>query len=708
MTIDYKYRYLLNDWQKEAVELLNDKFREQLRATDDVLMDFADKAESGRIQNHLFDAQREIWLKMEDMSLDFHDLLTKSLSQFPPQEKIQENALGEETLSLVNVDLYERNLALHTLAERAEKANYQELYLLAQRLSVLNGGQPVKLEQIPASPQQMCELFARCVNRLTIENDALLVLYTLYDKYVLSALPGLYEKLNQSLIKAGILPTLKFKVKTNPDGTPVKAPEEKPEENTNAGVSQTPEELGAETLSRIHELLKANRARRGPKKPLPPGVSPATPQEVVEAVTSVTLAQSTEFPDPQELDQAVPTEQLVQVQKDLVSQRQTIKQKIGSNRLQEEQEDIIDLVGMLFEQMLDDPTIPNTTKALLGHLHTPYIKIGLSDRGFFADTTHPARQFLDRAITASAIWVDEANLKEGIYPFLKDIVFRIVRLREQSKENFEEFIQLLGKETDQLEQKFSVLEKHNLEAEQGKEHLLRAKQIAKSATAEIFSGQSIPAHTMKFVEEVWVDYLTLLQLREGSDTESPAWQEAISLGRRILATSLSTTKGDARTAQIDRLAKQLWAHVGGMLPHQGRKIESFIQLLHTPPAEQEEAMEFPSEPVSQAKEIDARTLKLYNTLRALPADTWFELDAKSKNRRRAKLSWYNQLSDHFLFVNIHGKKSALLDIAELAQGIADGSIVYFTEIRTSFWSRAMNAIKTLLEKEETTATPERA
>jgi len=97
VTIDYKFRYLLDDWQKEAVEVLNDKFREQLRATDEVLMDFADKAESGRIQNHFFDAQREIWLKMEDMSLDFHDLLTKNLSRFPLQNEDHSSKLGSET-----------------------------------------------------------------------------------------------------------------------------------------------------------------------------------------------------------------------------------------------------------------------------------------------------------------------------------------------------------------------------------------------------------------------------------------------------------------------------------------------------------------------------------------------------------------------------------------------------------------------------------
>ncbi|WP_419604880.1 hypothetical protein [Thiolapillus sp.] len=98
MPISYKFRYLINDWQQHAIEVLNDKFRQQLCSTDDVLMEFADKAESVNIQNHFFEAQREIWLKMEDMSLDFHDLLVKFLGKFPDEINEQKQQLGQVCL----------------------------------------------------------------------------------------------------------------------------------------------------------------------------------------------------------------------------------------------------------------------------------------------------------------------------------------------------------------------------------------------------------------------------------------------------------------------------------------------------------------------------------------------------------------------------------------------------------------------------------
>ena len=704
MTISYKYRYLLNDWQQQAVELLNEKFRQQLRATDDVLMEFADKSESVNIQNHFFEAQREIWLKMEDLSLDFHDLLVKYLGKFPASSQDEKHTLGEETLSLVNIDLYERNLALHTLAERAERKSYRLLYVLAQRLTVINGGQPINIADIPASPRQLSEIFARCVDRLSIENDALLVLYTLYDKYVLSELEGLHQKLNEDLIKAGILPNLKYKVKIKESADTRKGSKkddtDKPSES---GKVQSAEELGEETLSRIQELLMAKRHMQRKRNPLPPGVTAASTQEVVDATnTAISSAEKT-YPEAVSLDKtvvpgSVNAEVLHQVQHAMETQRSSIKESVGNDRLGETQENVIDLVGMLFERMLDDPRIPDIAKALLGHLHTPYIKIGILDNSFLSSKAHPARRFLDEAVEASALWMNQEDPNEGIYPFLKDMVFRIVRLRHQQNEDFEEYSSLLREETSRLSEKFSILEKHSREAEKGKELMSRAKETARKATRKIFSGHTVPDYVEGFINQVWIDYLTLLRLREGVDNDdSPAWNEALELGQYLLSISSEILDGTAQKPQLDTLSEQIWTQVVGLLPHKGKEIEYFVHSLENKP-ESRVTLDFSGTVHKLKPKISQEMLELYNKVRALPENTLFEFNLKEGKQQRARLSWYNPFSDRFLFVNFRGRKIALMDIKELVEGIRRGTIVYFDDVNTSFWSRAMTAIRNMLEK----------
>ena len=728
MTISYKYRYLLNDWQQQAVELLNDKFRQQLRATDDVLMEFADKSENVNIQNHFFEAQREIWLKMEDLSLDFHDLLVKFLSKFPAQNQEEKPTLGGDTLSLVEVDLYERNLALHTLAERSERKNYRLMYVLAQRLSVINGGQPVKTSGIPASPRQLAEIFARCVNRLSIENDALLVLYTLYDKYVLSELAGLHEKLNEDLINAGILPNLKYKVKikespnskmlNNPDSRMLDSSDSRVLDssdsrmlNANTGDEtaphniqpQTAEELGEETLFRIQKLLMAQRRIQHKQKPLPAGVSAASTQEIVNAANTIISRSDEAYPEAVSLDKPivpgiVNADILHQVQHAMENQRASIKDSVGPERLGEVQENVIDLVGMLFERMLDDPRIPDIAKALLGHLHTPYIKIGLLNDDFLSSKAHPARMFLDEAVEASALWMNQEDPEEGVYPFLKDMVFRIVRLKHNQEADFDEYLRLLQEETSRLGDKFSILEKHSREAEKGKELMSRAKEVANSATGKIFSGHTVPDCVDRFINQVWVDYLTLLRLREGVDNDnSPAWNEAQELGQYLLSVSAAILNGTIQKPQLDTLSEQIWAQVGGLLPHKGKEIESFVHSLEKTP-ESHVVLDFSGTAHKLKPKISQEMLDLYNTLRALPENTLFEFSVKEGKQHRARLSWYNHFSDRFLFVDYRGRKTDLIDIKELAEGVRAGNILYFEDVNTSFWSRAMTAIRGMLEK----------
>ena len=70
---------------------------------------------------------------------------------------------------------------------------------------------------------------------------------------------------------------------------------------------------------------------------------------------------------------------------------------------------------MLFEYMLNDPVLPAVAKALISHLHTPYLKVAIIDRRLLTDSNHDARQLLDSLVEAGSHWIDERNLKRGIY-----------------------------------------------------------------------------------------------------------------------------------------------------------------------------------------------------------------------------------------------------------------------------------------------------
>ncbi len=72
--------------------------------------------------------------------------------------------------------------------------------------------------------------------------------------------------------------------------------------------------------------------------------------------------------------------------------------------------------------MLNDPVLPNAAKALLSHLHTPYLKVALIDRRLLEDSGHPARRLLDEMVEAGSLLIDEASPTKGIFPVMQQTV----------------------------------------------------------------------------------------------------------------------------------------------------------------------------------------------------------------------------------------------------------------------------------------------
>ena len=115
MNIHINYNALLDDWREEAIKKLDQGFEKQLVSSDSVLLDFADKAESVNIQNRFFEAQREIWLKSENLKTVFHEQLLKSMDDFPDygEELCKELEPEEEDdLALLEIDEYDKKIAL--------------------------------------------------------------------------------------------------------------------------------------------------------------------------------------------------------------------------------------------------------------------------------------------------------------------------------------------------------------------------------------------------------------------------------------------------------------------------------------------------------------------------------------------------------------------------------------------------------------------
>ena len=577
---------LLNKWRENIVPEAGTFVSDLFKSADKVMLEYADKAETNQIQNRFFEGQREIWLKQDQVESQFHDGLYHDLFDFMRNPE-QQSRLGSETLSLVSKDTFERSLALQTISDQAIKHNSELYHALGQRLGVFVGRPAIDVKLIPAGPHQLSSVFEKASNVLNVEREVLLALFTLFERDVIRRSSHWHENLNEDLRSAGILPNLKYKIVRAPGAVSDKSDEAEDEYDEQAqaagqpgqrqgggaparaggahagagaaresqgpatgapyhepgGSSEEEIELGDQILSRVRELLAAQRTRQALQRGAtvrPEPLHPAPSEAVARAVETAVATTDTPLPETGVREKGakqapVSTSLLQKIRNALSIQRTQVKETVGRNKLSHFDEDIIDIVGMLFEVMLNDKRLGNTVKALLSHLHTPYLKVAIRDRTFLEHREYPARRLFDEMIEAGSRWVDERDLTQGLYPQLQFTVERIVRAKEHPVQLFQELEDKLTTEIKALSEKQKVREARTIETEKGKARLEEAKLTAAKVTKELLAVEGAPARYTTFVTGPWTDYLTLIYLRSGGDTDSGTWRGAQVLSNRILA-----------------------------------------------------------------------------------------------------------------------------------------------------------------------------
>ncbi len=123
---------------------------------------------------------------------------------------------------------------------------------------------------------------------------------------------------------------------------------------------------------------------------------------------------------------------------------------------------VIDLVGMLFDFILNDETMPDSVKALLGHLHTPYLKIAILDRKIFSGDNHPARRLLNTMSEAGSNCSPDDSNDVGIIAKIQQIVNRVLEEFDENVDLFEELQTDFSEFMNNFKRRATLMEKRSI------------------------------------------------------------------------------------------------------------------------------------------------------------------------------------------------------------------------------------------------------
>ncbi|HET9031868.1 MAG TPA: DUF1631 domain-containing protein [Dokdonella sp.] len=729
---------------------------------DDALFHLAERAESNAVQVQFFDGMREVRKKRQLVERVFQEQLSQIFSDFAEgklkpvrSEVVNPSNTG---LSLVDDQELEDSLAISSMVAKAENRLSRNLHLVNQRLSVISGGNAVEDASNPIGPAPLCHAFRVAVRDFDLNVQVKLIIYKLFDRYVMSGLEPLYEEVNAELIKAGVLPQIRPQLPASvrnrgggaysprkPGGNAQQdgGDHGHPGEGDYSGgaYDDVASELQAELYSTLRSLLASRRPHhsdgddgggsyQGSGGGMVPNLSPT------DLLSALTILQSQSQSNQANAESVADAAKAVQqIKQEMLEQAQRLGGSTTSDySVSSADEDTIDLVGMLFEFILQDRNLPPQIQALIGRLQIPYLKIAILDKHLFAQKTHPARRLLDAMADAGKSWSADSDVDNKLHDRIKSVVETILSdfdddlaVIEHELAGFEQFLH-------QHKRRSELAEQRAAEVSRGREKLHTARRDAAREILGRIGNRELAPVVHNVLSRPWANYLVLTDLRHGK--ESAEWKNALRFADEFVWSSLPKSTDAEKTrlkALLPQLEKALKHGLGTVAYHEGdvrtlmQELSTFYQGLingesfelksakeviaenishetgdadpegesriDSPPANQSPVEEIvmssgsiePEEP----EEIDSAD-EFVIAAQEMKVGNWIEFIDENGNHERAKLSWISPISSKYLFVNRRGLKVCDKTVAALSVELRRGTAVLLEEV--PLFDRALDAI----------------
>lgn len=734
--IQPRYGELVLDCRKLAMNRLAEHLTGVFAQVDDTLFSCAEKAETNQVQTLFFDSMRDIRKQKPLIERSYHQQIARNLDDFLAGrlKKEESTEVDAEHLSLIQNDDYEESLLVTNMVSRIKTRCVQALFALDQRLALLTGGQ--KFEEIdnPFGPQAIAQAFRDALAPCTFPLRIKTILYVLFDQHVMQGLDDLYDAMNKRLVEAGVLPNLKFSAQKaasrstpeQPDEKSVEAPRsENPAKQVAVDLNAPPPDDPSVLFSGLSSLLVEQR-QRDPLAPLLGGtqsISSFAPRGATRTYSADQLLEALDRlqrQSAQELAQRLQQpQQVADLKANLHSQLETSTNHPDDHRLADREADVIDLVGMLFDFILDDENLPTSCKTLLSHLHTPYLKVALQDKALFTRHDHPARRLLNSMAQAGVLYGGDEE-DGGLLSKMHWVVEQIIHGYDQGIELFESLRSEFDEYVTTLRHKVELRERRAVEAAKGRDRLLDARRLALDVIASVLANRQPPAIIRNFLELTWTDVLVFILLRHGVQSEE--WGRGKEVAEQLAWSG--TPLSESEQGKLQQLRLPLLEDLRRGLELLGgyhedgirRLLQDMVACQHAVQAKQPSLADrlkpkLQESPLGAMLGEDASLLNapkpsglsahaqaLVKELGDVEFGTWFEFSDGSQTRT-LKLSWFSPTTRNYMFVDHSGQRVAIKPITLLASEMEAGLVrILRPESGKPLVDRALGAIYRVLQK----------
>ncbi len=713
---------------------------------DDVLFEMADRSRNDADQHMYFDSMREIRVHRKRITTDFGQRLYACFDAlYEPaadtEEEPQDFETAVDSMSLVKNDDLEVAVAIAGIVSKVTSQFSLPVMQLTRRIDSLCPHRTVTERLNPLGPHQLGSVFVAATESLEIDIRVRIVLLKLFERFVMEHLGQTYEDANRALAEAGVLPDLRNVLKK--EASVQRATPSAPSASSSSsagplsaarhggvGGGHTGSRGGQGAASRggamvsgdsdftvLQQLLASQPSggsgdggyagtmgsAGGYAGPVGPMISTPELMSVLSAVQSAASA------EPIEIDRvpvAIDLRQLV-----LARASDVLNAPAGS--MGRTDEDTVNLVGMLFDYILNDRNLAIPMKALIGRLQIPMLKVAILDKTFFSKTSHPARQLLNELSSAGIGWSSAAELKrDALYNKIESVVLRVLNNFSDDPEIFGTLVTELRHFVQQDHHRVQIVEQRVKEVEAGRAKTVSAKQTVERLVNQKASGLRLPPEIGHFISDTWSRVLVYICVRSGE--EGSDWSDAVQTFDDLLwsVQPLDTLadieeRDRARPSLLDRIERGMETiGLGGTEIEQTlATLEARLEDIATSdrafleedrphgdapelPVMEEIVLTSPGEVVPlESAEPEPEMVREINRL---TEGVWVEMANDDGQRTRCKLAAIVQPGGKYIFVNRRGMKVAERNRMALAVELKRKSIVILDE--SQVFDRALEAV----------------
>jgi hypothetical protein len=389
-----------------------------------------------------------------------------------------------------------------------------------------------------------------------------------------------------------------------------------------------------------------------------------------------------------------------------------------------DEEDAIDLVGILFQSLYEANDLMQRARDMYGRLVVPYLKVALTDDSLFNRRTHPARQLLDALTEACDGNSGDTPQDRETLQRAEHAVDRVVDEYQDDQAIFELATAELRDQLDQQKRRAELSEKRAAEAIHGRERLAQARRDADGLVASRLADRPLTAAVAHFLDRHWRHHLTQTWLRDGPD--SARHLAAIGIGDAMV--QVDADAADVRGAAVAQQLLGLQVPLGecysscGMDATAARDaMARIISALALPDTQRKVHQPNPPDTedvVQDAMDEGAARLHLAGgtdtlafdpataaRMRRLRVGQGLRLVDEDGHESVCRIAWISPLTSRFLIVNRRGVRKMVVSPEELAALVAAGRAVLravdapFDEAMRQLWQRLNAAPATAATRE---------